>query len=276
MNLLETILYGLIGGLTDILPVSARAHGSLLMFLLGQDSEPDLLRFTVHMGVIAGLYYSCHTHILRILRAYRLSRVPKRRRRRPLDMNSVMDLRLVQTMLLPLILSLIFYRTMNSWVSSLSILAAVLFANGVLLYIPQFLPGSNKSSLHITPWDGIFMGLGAAASVMPGLSCTGLVISVGSVRGVDRGYALNMAMLLNIFYNAGMMVFDCIAMVGQGISGFSFAMLLMDLAGGVAACGGTLLGVALMKKLVSSRGWGFFAYYCWGAAMLLFILFLSV
>lgn len=276
MNLLETIIYGLIGGLTDSLPVSAQAHGSLLIFLFGQDSEPNLLRFTVHMGVIAGLYYSCHTHILKILRAYRLSRVPKRSRRRPLDMSSVMDLRLIQTMLLPLVAGFLFYGRIASLVSSLSILAAVLFLNGILLYIPQFLPGSNKSSLHITPADGILMGLGAAASVLPGLSCTGMVMSIGSVRGADRVYSMNMALLLNFFYNVGLMVYDVIAIVGQGVESFSFTMLLIDLVGGLAACGGTLLGIALLRKLAAGRGWGFFAYYCWGTAMLLFILFLSV
>lgn len=276
MNLLQTILYGLMGGLSDSLPVSAQAHSSLLLFLLGQDAEPAVLGLLVRLGIIAGLYYGCHIHILKILRAYKLSRVPKRRRRRPLDMSSVMDLKLMQTMVLPLIFGFVFYKKLTGWVSSLSILAAVLFLNGLILYIPQFLPGSNKSSLHITPADGILMGLGAACSLVPGLSCTGMVLSIGSVRGADRSYALNMALLLNILVNIGLLVVDVLAIVEQGVAGLTFVRLMMYLAGGVAACGGTLLGVFILKKLASTSGFGFFAYYCWGIAMLLFILFLTV
>lgn len=276
MNLLQTLLYGLIGGLSDILPISAQAHSRLLTFLYGQDGEPNLLRLIVRMGVIAALYFNCHTHILKILRAYKLSRVPKRRRRRPLDMSSVMDLRLMETMLLPLILGFIFYRRLSALVSTMSILAAVLLVNGVILYIPQFLPGSNKSSLHITPADGILMGLSATLSLIPGISCVGMVCSVGAVRGVDRSYGLNMALLLNMLVNVGLAIYDIIAIAGQGTGGFGFSLLMTYLASGVAAFGGTLLAIALMKKLATSRGFGVFAYYCWGLSMLLFILFLTV
>lgn len=276
MNLLQTLIYGLIGGLSDILPISSQAHSRLITFLYGQDSAPNLLRLIVRMGIIAGLYYNCHTHILKILRAYKLSRVPKRRRRRPLDMSSVMDLRLMETMLLPLIFGFLFYRRISALVSILSVWAAVVLANGVILYIPQFLPGSNKSSLHITPADGLLMGLGATVSLIPGISCVGTVCSVGAVRGVDRTYALNMALLLNMLVNVGLAIYDVIAIIGQGISGFGLSLLVTCLASGVAAFGGTLLGIVIMKKLAASRGFGVFAYYCWGIAMLLFILFLTV
>ena len=37
-----------------------------------------------------------------------------------------------------------------------------------------------------------------------------------------------------------------------------------------------LLAILIMKKLAASRGFGIFAFYSWGAAMFLFILFLSV
>lgn len=276
MNLLQTLIFGLIGGLSDILPVSAQAHGRLLTFLYGQDSPPALLKLFIHLGIIAALYYNCHTHILKLLRAYKLSRIPKRRRRRPLDTNSVMDLRLIETMLVPLIFGFLFYNKITSLVSTLSILAAVLFVNGILLYVPQFFPGSNKSSMHITPADGILMGLGATASLVPGVSCVGMVTAVGSVRGADRTYALNIALLLNIPVNIGFAVYDALGIIGQGVDGFSFSLLIGCLLGALGALGGTLLGIGIMKKLASSHGFGAFAYYCWGAAMLIFILFLSV
>ena len=276
MNLIETLFYGFLSGLSDIVPVSAQTHRTLLITLFGEDSEPPLLRLLIHIGTVAALYFGCQNHILRIFRAYRISRIPKRRRTRPLDMSGLMDLRMLQTMLIPLIFAFIFYQKITSLVTILSVLSFVLLLNGVILYIPQYLPGSNKDSLSLSPLDGILMGLAAAASLVPGISCVGAVISVAAVRGADRTFSLNIALLTNLLVNLGLAVYDVIAILGTGLAGISFGTLLGYLLAMVAAFGGTLLGITLMKKLAATRGFGMFAYYCWGAAMFLFVLFLSV
>lgn len=276
MNLLESILYGFFAGLSDILPVSAQAHRMLLTSLFGEDSEPAFLRLLIHIGTLAALYFCCQNHILRIIRAFKLSRIAKRRRTRPLDRNSLMDLRILQTMLIPLIFGFIFYGKITSLVTVLSVLSWVMFLNGVILYVPQFLPGSNKNSLSMTPFDSLLMGLGAVASLFPGISCIGAVTSVASVRGADRVYALNLALLVNMLVTVGMIVYDVIAILGGGLAGLSFTAVLGYLLAAAAAFGGTVLGVTLMKKLAGTRGFAMFAYYCWGAALFVFILFLSV
>lgn len=276
MNLLERILYGFFAGLSDILPVSAQAHRMLLTALFGEDSEPAMLRLLIHIGTLAALYFCCQNHILRITRAYKLSRISKRRRARPLDMNSLMDLRMLQTMLIPLILGFLFYQKITSLVTGLSVLAWVMFLNGVILYVPQFLPGSNKNSLSMSPFDSVLIGLGSVTSLFPGISCVGTVTSVAAVRGADRTYALNMALLVNMLMTLGLIVYDVIAILDGGLAGLSFGTVLGYLLAAAASFGGTMLGVLIMKKLAAARGFGMFAYYCWGAAMFVFILFLSV
>lgn len=276
MNLLESILYGFFAGLSDILPVSAQAHRMLLTALFGENSEPAILRLLIHIGTAAALYWSCQNHILRITRAYKLSRVPKRRRRRPLDTTSLLDLKMLQTMLLPVIFGFMFYQKITSLVTILSVLSWVMFLNGVILYIPQFLPGCNKNSQHLTPFDSFLMGLGAVLSLVPGISCIGAVTSVATVRGADKKFALNMALLLNILITVGLIVYDVIDIVGTGIGGLGFLSAVSYLLAAAASFGGTLLGVWSMKKLAESSGFGAFAYYCWGAALFSFILFLSV
>lgn len=276
MSLLESVFYGFLTGLSDILPVSAQAHKMLLLALFGNETEPVILRLMVHIGIAAALYFSCHNHILRIIRAFKLSRVPKRSRRRPLDVSGLMDLRILETMLIPVIFGFIYYRKLASLVTVLSILSLVLLLNGVILYLPQFLPGSNKNSLNLSPLDSILMGLGAVVSLIPGVSCIGTVTSVGSVRGADRSFALSMALLLNMIVNIGFAVYDVIDIFNAGAGGLSFRVLMGYLLCAAAAFGGVVLGVAIMRKLAANKGFGMFACYCWGAALFTFILFLSV
>ena len=76
LNFLQSILFGLISGLAEILPVSAQAHKVIMLKIFGAGSEPGLLRLILHMSALAGLYYGCHSHITRMLRAQKMLPIP--------------------------------------------------------------------------------------------------------------------------------------------------------------------------------------------------------
>ena len=275
LNWIESIFYGFFAGLADILPVSAQAHRMLLGTLLGEDSESALLRLLIHIATLVALYYSCQSHILRISRANKLSKIPKRRRKRPLDTVALMDLSMLKMMLIPVVFGFIFYNKLSSLVTILSVLSFTMFLNGVILFVPQFLPGSNKDSQSMAPVDSLLMGLGAVASLIPGISCIGAVTSIATVRGADKTYSLNISLLLNIVMTIGLILYDLFAIATEGVV-LSFGLLVSYLLCAAAAFLGVYLGIKLMRKLASTAGYGLFAFYCWGAALFSFILFLTI
>ena len=164
LNFFQSLIYGFLAGLSDILPVSAQAHKSILLKIFGQDSEPAVLRLIVHLAVFAALYYGCRSQIQRIMRQQRLAKIPKRRRKRPVDMRSIMDLRLLQTTLVPIFIGFLIHFKIASLESSLAWVAAFLVVNGVLLFLPALLPSGNKDSRSMTRVDGLLMGLGFCAA----------------------------------------------------------------------------------------------------------------
>lgn len=268
----ESILYGLISGLTDILPVSAQAHEMLLLKFFGTGNAPGLLRLLIHLGILGALYYYCMPHITKMLRAKSLSRIPKRRRKRPLDTKSLMDLSLWKTMGIPVILGILLYNKTAFMRERLSLMAILLFVNGMVLYIPQFLPGSNKDSRSLSRVEGLLMGLGGAASILPGISAMGTGLSVGSVCGVDRKYCLNMVMLMNMVVMAALAVTDVLSIASNGIGSFSFGILISYILAAVFGFLGAALGIRFMRRLAADKGYAIFAYYCWGIALFTFIL----
>lgn len=274
LDLIQSILYGLIAGIADILPVSAQAHRLILLSLFGETGEAPLLRLLVHLGTLAGLYYGCQSHIIRMIRAQKLAKIPKRRRRRPLDTRSLMDISLLKTMVIPVIFGFIFYNKTNLLATNLLAVAGFLFLNGLILYIPQYLPGSNKDSRNLSRVEGVLMGLGGAASVLPGVSSVGTVFSIGTVCGGEKGYVLNMALLLNIGVTAAHVVWDVIALISGDAGALSFGLVLNYLLAAAAAFGGVYLGIQIVRAL--SAHMDFFAYYCWGAALFTFILYLNI
>lgn len=272
LSWLESIVYGLISGLTQIVPVSADAHRLLLMKVFGVAGEPQLMGLLVHIAGLAAVYFACQTHIVKLMRARSLSKVPKRRRKRPLDTKSLMDISLWKTMLLPVILGFFFYEKAQTLAGNLILVACFLFVNGLILYIPQFLPGSNKDSRSLSRVEGVLMGLGGALSVIPGMSGIGAAVSVGSVCGVDRSYALNMSLLMSLGIHVGYLVFDVMALVSAGIGGVGLTLILQCLAAAAAAFLGTTLGIRVMRSMAKNMGFSLLGYYSWGLALFTFIL----
>lgn len=272
LNWLETLLFGFVSGLADILPVSARAHNILLLKVFGAQNQSGLQYLLIHISELAALYSVSRSQLVKMARARALAQIPKRRRKRPLDVKSLMDYRFLRTMLLPVVVAYLAYGKVNSLNFSLMALAGLIFLNGLVLYIPQFLPGSNKDARTLSRLDGLYMGLGGALSILPGFSGIGTAVSIGAVRGVEPGYALNMTLIMNMAVTIGLIVYDILAIITGGLGGLTAMMLLRYLVTAAAAFLGTILGIRMMKNMASGSGYSVFAYYCWGVALFTFIL----
>ena len=269
---IQSGLYGFVTGLAEILPISARAHELLLLKFLGIQTNLDLLNLMCHLGVIAGLYFCSQSQIVRMNRARALARVPKRRRKRPLDTKSLMDWSMLKTMLLPAIAGLLLYRYTRPLEKKPALLAVFLLLNGLILYIPQFFPSSNRDSRNLTRVEGALMGLGGTAAVLPGVSAIGASMSIGSICGVERSYGLTMAMLMDMGLMMGFVVYDVLGLFSGGLDGLTFVMVVQCLLGAGAAFGGTLLGVKVLRFLAQDHGYGLFGLYSFGLALFTFVL----
>lgn len=273
MNLswIESIFYGFITGLTEIVPVSSRAHSQLLMKLMGGSSQ-HLCLLMIHLGILAALYSSSNALITRVLRAIALSKVPKRKRKRPLDTKSLMDFRLWRTTVIPTAAIFFFYGRIRELENSLLAISILVFINGFILYLPQFFGTSNKDSRNLSRVDGMLMGLGCGLGAFPGVSGVGTALSVASVCGVERNYAVNLVLLTDLVAVICLAAHDVLALFASGLGVLTALTLIQYLLSALAGFLGCKLAIRWMRQVVSSHGCGAFAYYCWGLALLVFIL----
>ena len=268
----ESCIYGLFSGLLDIVPGSAQAHSVLLLKFFGVKASSDFLNLLIHAAVLAALYYSSQTQLIRMKRARALARVPKRKRKRPLDVRSMMDWSMLKTMLIPAVLGVFLRKYTAGLQGKLMLVSLFLFLNGLILYLPQFFPTSNRDSRTLSRVEGLLMGLGGAVSAVPGISAIGTTTSIASVCGVDRTYGLNMALMMNMGIAAGLMVYDILSIAANGFGTLSFLILIRYLLSAAAAFGGAVLGIKIMRNLAVERGFSSFGVYCWGLALFTFIL----
>lgn len=78
-----------------------------------------------------------------------------------------MDFSLLRTMLIPVILGFFLNRYVEPLKEKLIWIAVLLFLNGIILYIPQFFPTSNRDSRMLSRVEGLLVGLGGALGILP-------------------------------------------------------------------------------------------------------------
>lgn len=78
----EAFLYGMIAGLTEILPVSSQAHQSILSNLFGIIQPHGLLGLSALTGSFFAVFISCASTIKRMLRESALAKTNETEKRR--------------------------------------------------------------------------------------------------------------------------------------------------------------------------------------------------
>lgn len=275
MTLVQSIILGVVSGFAELLPISAEAHRGIARSLIGLESEDPLFRLVIHIFSLAALLWCSRYELNHLRRTKAILKIPKKRRKHQPDIQSVYTLRLLNTAMVLLVVGRLFTMQLQVIADELQILAVTLVINGIALLIPSLVRNGNKDSRNMPRLDGILMGLGAALSVIPGISQVGATLSVGISRGVDRKFALKFAYLLLIPGIMLHILFDILAIVGGTVvlSGMGLAVAC---AGGVACFIGCSISYRIMHFLSFSTNFSAFSYYCFGAGLFSFILFLTI
>ncbi len=276
MNLLEYILFGILSGFSEFLPVSSEAQMLLLGRLFGDVTVRNSLRLAVHLGALSALILSCMPQISKLSREMRLAAVPQRRRKRQPDLLTVRDWRVLKAAGIAMLLGFAAYPWIGRQGARLWILCIGLVISGILLYVPQFLPGANKNARNVNRLDAVLIGLGGALGVFPGISRMGTTISVAAMRGCDREYSLHIALLLSVPTLAVLSLIDLSFLIAFDFGTFTLMGAIGGVLAGLFSAVSSYFGIILMRFLSVKVGFSAFAYYSWGAALFSFILYLLI
>lgn len=273
---MESLLFGFISGLAEILPISAQAHRTVVGKLFGFPTDDASLYLFVHLGALGAVLYACRAHIRRIRRETQISRLPRGRKKRSTEEVLLMDWRLVKTAIIPALIGVLLYPLIRSWSGSLPITAGFLILNGLILILPGYFSTANKDSRSMNRLNSISIGMSAGLGVLPGVSGMAASTTVCALEGADRQHALNWCLLLSIPVLACFSGLDIIQMiaVSAGLGG-ALGLLQCVLAAAAAFCG-AYIGIVFMRFLSVNLGYFSFAYYSWGAALFTFILYMTI
>ena len=275
MTYLEAIILGLVQGIAEFLPISSSGHLKLFEKLLGLPNvETDYILFDVllHFGTLVAVLIVYHRVIADLLREAltmvhirtpRAGETPDRPKRRMIA--------LLIASLLPLFLILPVKDAMEKLGSSYLFIGIMLMITGLVLYMSDHFPKGEKTEKEMTLWDALLVGLAQALAVFPGLSRSGMTISAGTARGLDRSYAVQFSFLMSIPTILAAVILQTSDAVRAGID---VSLLPKYLVGVVVAAASGVAAMRFLQYIARKSRFGGFAYYCWGAGIVSMFLFL--
>lgn len=267
MDWFESIVLGLIQGLTEFLPVSSSGHLEIGKALLGVETTEDL-RFTtmVHAATVLSTIVVFRKQIMSILKGFFKFKY-----------NDETDyvLKIAVSIIPVMIVGLCFKAQVEALFGSIMVVGYALLLTSALLFLSDFVSKPGKAMVPkvsearngISYWQAFVVGLGQALAVIPGLSRSGTTISTGLICGVRRDVMAQFSFLMVLVPILGESFLE---VVGGDFSNGSVDVLPL-LLGFISAFVSGLFACKVMIALVKKAKLSWFAIYCLIAAACIFI-----
>ena len=270
MDIIQAIIIGIVQGLTEFLPVSSSAHLIFAQNALGVESS---LAFDVflHLGSLIAVLWFFRADIIRMIQAFLLSIGDIIQHRFKEGFYSDPYKRLVWYVIIATIpvglVGVLFESQVESlFAGALYVPAFLLFVTGTILYLSQRMYSGEVDLSNLSLKESIFMGLGQAYAILPGLSRSSTTIAAGLVIGLDKEFAAKFSFILSIPAILGAFIVQ-LKDIGT-ITDFNALAVLL---GFLAALISGYLAIKWLLELIQKRSLDIFAYYCWIVGIIVFM-----
>lgn len=217
MSVLQAVVLAVVQALTEFFPVSSSGHLVLVRWLLGWDvfaGAPELeLAFdvAVHLGTLVGAITYFRHDLVRYVRAG-IPAMWNPDRRRNADARIAW---LLVASAVPGAITGVLLGDLLQNDTSIALIAAMLIVFGVILAWADRRRGARDvTSFRLR--DAAAMGFGQALALQPGVSRSGVTITVGRILGFGRDAAARISFLMSIPIIAGAGLFSIVDVVGDG------------------------------------------------------------
>jgi undecaprenyl-diphosphatase len=239
----DSILWGLIQGLTEFLPISSSGHLVLIPALLGREG-PDLATSAMlHLGTLVAVLVYYRTDVMQMARFERSGR-------RLLTLIAIGTIPAV-------VLGLTFKSKIEELTEDPRTVAIFLILTGFVLLATMLLRPGRRGVTDLDPKDAGLIGLAQALALIPGVSRSGMTISAGLARGMDPVEAARFAFLLGIPAIAGAGLLSMADLVSEG-TGITASIIVGTIVAGVAG----YFAIALLIRILTQVGLAPFGVYC--------------
>ena len=267
INILQAFFLGLIQGLTEFLPISSTAHLKVIPVILGWGDPGIEFTAIIQLGSIAAVVWFFWQDLTQVVTGS-WQAIQKK------DYDSV-DFRLalgiglgtIPIVFFGLLIKIFIPDYDNSPLRSLEVIAIASIVMAFLLGLAEKIGTRKRDFEHLTPRDGILMGLAQTLALIPGVSRSGSTITAGLFLGLERATAARFSFLLGIPAITLAGIVELKSVFVDGIGNIEILPLLVGL---ISATIFSYLSIAWLIRYLQSKSTWIFVWYrlAFGVAIL--------
>jgi undecaprenyl-diphosphatase len=260
MTDLQAIVLAFVQGLTELFPISSLAHAVILPALLGwnvDETAPGFLPFLVvmHLGTALALILYFWRDWFNFAGAVLVRRGPKAESERRIFW------RVVVATIPAVVIGFFLEKPLKHNFGDAKLAAAVLVANGVMLFAAERMRGRQGRTLSRLRWlDALIIGLWQCLALIPGFSRSGATMAGGYLAGLDHEDAARFSFLTATPVILGATVLEAPKLL-HAHDKFSAVAIVAGLVAGVVAFLSTVLLMRWFRQ-TEVRAFDPFAIYC--------------
>lgn len=271
MGFLESILLGIVQGLTEFLPISSSGHLVLAEALLGVETPGLIFEVAVHLATAGAVVLAYRKRIRSMLQAVPLAYKPRLWKKSPekdesqssLRENFLLDCYLVLGTIPAVVIGLFFKDSVESAFGSPRLVCSMLILTGLILLSSRLAP--KAPARHLSWWRVLLIGLAQSAALLPGISRSGATITAALLLGLSPGRAAEFSFLLALLAILGASVFEFASEFGSVMA--NLPVLWPILVGVAAAFFSGLAAIFFVLKALQKGRFDRFAWYCWAVGL---------
>jgi undecaprenyl-diphosphatase len=250
------IIFGMIQGLTEFLPVSSSGHLTLFQYFSKDIDENLSLNIAVHVGTLLTILIFYRADLKEIFRGL----VKK-------DKEAVSMVMMITVATLPTgMMGLFMKKKMGPLLTNPVLAASCLLITGFILILSKRLrtAQSFQTGFGINGFQAFAIGVVQGLAVLPGISRSGSTIVMGLALGMNPKNASRFSFLISVP-----------AIAGAGLLEFLDLETNVDvsslLVGGFVSFLTGLFAIALMVRLTLKGHLQFFSYYVFSLSLFFFV-----
>lgn len=215
MSIIESVLLGIIQGLTEFLPISSTGHLTVAGRLLGLISETQPEKWTafiavIQIGTLVAILVYFRQDIVNILSEFISDNITARKKFSEQRLNSKMGWYIIVGSIPVVIIGLGLKDFIEgAFTKNLYVIASSLIVLGIILAIAERSGKFNKDISKVNFTYALLIGIAQSFALIPGSSRSGTTLTMGIFLGFKREAAARFSFLLSIpaIFGSGMLEF---------------------------------------------------------------------
>jgi undecaprenyl-diphosphatase len=252
VTVFQSIVLGVVQGLSEFLPISSSAHLRLVPYLLGwKDPGVAVTAAVFHLGTLVAVLVYFWPEWTRLAKA--ALRLAATRRVETVDQRRV--ILLVVATIPAAVAGAVLADYADEVFRGLVLVACMLMIFGGTLWAVDRWCARTRSLAEIGVRDALLVGLAQVLSLVPGVSRSGITMSAARGLAFDRESATVFSFLMGMPITAAAVGLEVPAVLHQ------YGLTAPMVAGAVAAGVSGWIAIAVLLRFLVRHGYGVFAVY---------------